>query len=240
MVTIIIPAVGKGQRFADAGYTKPKPLIDVCGEPMIKRVIENVTPENTEARIVVVTRAEHEVRETIGDDKSIFISLDYDTPGAVSTVLKADDFITTDPLVIANCDQLILEVDMDDFLNEMSNYDAGAMTFNSTNPHHSYIKLNMDGLASEVAEKKVISDNAVVGIYYYKNGREFVKRATEMIKKDLRVNGEFYISPVFNEYIAAKKKVGIYEISVHQKHILGTPDELNIFLDKVANKKVVL
>jgi thiamine pyrophosphate-dependent acetolactate synthase large subunit-like protein len=66
---------------------------------------------------------------------------------------------------------------------------------------------------SEVAEKKVISDNATVGVYFWKHGSDYVKYAEQMIAKNIRVNNEFYVCPVFNEAITDGKKIRVKEIS---------------------------
>ena len=73
-------------------------------------------------------------------------------------------------------------------------------------------KLNDEGYVTEVAEKKPISNNATVGIYWWKKGSEYVKYAEQMIKKDIRTNNEFYVCPVFNEAIKDNKKIIINEI----------------------------
>jgi len=219
---VVIPAAGDGQRFKDAGYTKPKPLIDVCGKPMIERALDGLTTKSD--KVIIISR-----QDIYGYDTKI---LDHKTEGAVCTVLEAP--ITDDQLLIANCDQIIDGKAVRAFKFMMEGYDAGAMTFNSTNPHHSYMKVHK-GEVVEVAEKKVISDHAIVGVYWFKNGLEFVKYANRMIEKDMRHNGEFYISPVFNEYIADGKKVGMFEIDTNLKHILGTPEELQIYIDKVED-----
>lgn len=233
MINIVIPAAGKGQRFADAGYKEPKPLIEVCGVPMIQRVISNLRPQYEKSHTFLITRQEHNIPSAI--------YLSEETEGAVCTVLQAVDLIDNDlPLIIANCDQLILGFSMDDFLEKMHGKDGGVITFNSTNPHHSYVKTDADGVVVEVAEKVVISDQAVAGIYYYAKGSDFVKYAERMIAKGIRTNNEFYVTPVYNEFIEDGKRIGVYEVDVNSKHMLGTPDELNIFLDKVASGRVQL
>ena len=106
--------------------------------------------------------------------------------------------------------------------------DGGVLTFNSTHPRWSYVRLGENGFISEAAEKKVISDIATVGLYYYKKGSDFIKYAEQMIQKNLSFNGDFYICPIFNEMIADGKKVRPFK--VNKMWGLGTPEELNIFL----------
>jgi len=81
----------------------------------------------------------------------------------------------------------------------------------------------------EVAEKKVISSHATTGIYYFKSGRMFQQFAENMISKDIRVNNEFYVAPVYNEIIHEIGKVGIWEIKSSEMHGIGTPEDLDEF-----------
>ena len=159
------------------------------------------------------------------------------TEGAACTTLLAEELINNDEeLVIANCDQY-LQWSFYDYITYSRLYDGCLVTFNSTNPHHSYVRVKKS-LVTEVAEKIVISDKASAGIYYFKKGSEYVKSANLMIDKDIRTNNEFYICPVYNELLQDNKQVSTYECDVHNKHMLGTPEELRIFLDKIENEEV--
>ena len=152
------------------------------------------------------------------------------TEGAACTTLLAKELINNnEPLVMANSDQFV-EWDSNEFMYSMTadNIDAGILTFNSTHPKWSFAKLNEDGFVSEVAEKKPISDIATVGVYYWNKGSDYVKYAEQMISKDVRVNNEFYVCPVFNEAIQDGKKVKVFPIE--KMWGLGTPEDLDIFL----------
>ena len=232
---------GKGQRFIESGYDKPKPLIDVCGVPMIKRVIDSLTLKHDHCNFIFIALQEHlddglrEYLEPLGT----IIPLNTVTEGAASTTLFAMKQINNDvPLVIANCDQY-LEWDFDDYINKAKAADGSLVVFNSTNPHHSYALVKKK-VVVQVAEKVVISDKACAGIYYYKSGKDYIDSVVQMIAKNIRTNNEFYIAPAYNELIADGKNVSVYEIDVNKKHMLGTPYELKIFLDKVDDGEVVL
>ena len=249
MLNIVIPMAGLGSRFAKAGYRDPKPFIDALGVPMILRVTDNLTPYQP-YRFIFLARREHEsyIRQHMSFATNI-IYVDKVTEGAACTVLLAKDLINTDcPLVIANSDQLVEWNDetktkqarefgprywresnnLQDMINNaMSDtLDAMIATFHANHPKWSYAKTK-GGLVTEVAEKKVISNNATVGVYYYKNGSEFVTAAELMMKKNIRVNNEFHVCPVFNEMIARGRKIGIYP--VHGMYGLGTPEDLRAF-----------
>ena len=231
-INVIIPMAGNGRRFKDAGFKKPKPLIDCAGKTMIERAMESFQFTKTKYSFTFIVLAEHTEVIKFLKDKGQVIILDEVTEGAVCTVLKAKEIINNrDPLIIANCDQYI-KWNIESFISAVKDYAGGIVTFNSTNPHHSYAKV-WDGLIVEVAEKRVISDNASAGVYYFRHGDEFVIMADRMIEKNIRTNNEFYITPVYNEFIDEGYSLRIFEINVNKKHMLGTPEELNIFIDKV-------
>lgn len=241
MINIVIPMAGRGQRFIDSGYDKPKPMIDVCGVPMIKRVIDSLTAKHVECNFIFIALQEHlddGLREYL-ESYGTIIPLNVVTEGAACTTLMALKEINNDsPLIIANCDQY-LEWDFDDYVEKATGTDGCVVVFNSTNPHHSYAKVKQHRVV-EVAEKVVISDKACAGIYYYSKGSNYVESVVMMIAKNIRTNNEFYIAPAYNELIETGGLVTVYEIDVNKKHMLGTPYELQIFLDKVENGDVVL
>lgn len=233
---VLIPMAGAGSRFEQAGYTFPKPLIDVNGKPMIQVVVENL---NIDAEHIFIVQKSHyekynlyETLNQISPDCKI-VQVDGLTEGAACTTLLAKEYIdNNEPLLMANSDQYV-DWDSNEFMYSMvgDGVDAGILTFPSTHPKWSYAKLNDMGFVSEVAEKKPISNIATVGIYYWSKGSDFVKYAEQMIKKDVRVNNEFYVCPVFNEAILDNKKIKIYDIGKDSMWGIGTPEDLNYFLE---------
>ena len=159
------------------------------------------------------------------------VQVDGMTEGAACTTLLAKELVNNDdPLLMANSDQFV-EWDSNEFMYSMvaDNIDGGILTFTSTHPKWSYAKLDDDGFVTEVAEKKPISNIATVGIYYWKKGSDYVKYAEQMISKDIRVNNEFYVCPVFNEAVQDGKKIKTFDIE--NMWGLGTPEDLKYFLE---------
>ena len=233
-MNVLIPMAGAGSRFAAAGYTFPKPLIEVNGKPMIQVVVENLNIEATYTFIVQKEHYEkyslHYLLNLITPNCNI-VQVDGLTEGAACTTLLAKEFINNDsPLVIANSDQFV-EWNSNECLYAFhaDTVDGGIVTFKATHPKWSYAKISNEGFVSEVAEKKPISNNATVGIYFWKNGSDYVRYAEEMIRKNIRTNNEFYVSPVFNEAIQDGKKIRVKEIK--KMWGLGTPEDLNYFLE---------
>lgn len=234
---LLFPMAGAGKRFSDAGYELPKPLIDVLGLPMIQRVIYSL---DMNGNYIFLAQKEHSekyelhtfLRNVCIHAPSVAtVELDGLTEGAASTALFAKLMIDEDsPLVICNSDQLV-EWDSKEFLRYAgdNNLDGCIAVFESDEPRWSYAKTSDDGTVTEVAEKQVISNLATVGIYYWKKGSDFVKYAEQMIEKNLRVNGEFYVCPVYNEAIADGLKIGVYKVDA--MHGLGTPEDLEAYLN---------
>lgn len=238
-MNVLIPMAGAGSRFADAGYTFPKPLIEVHGRPMVEVVLDNL---NVEANyIFLVQKAHYEkfgLEEMLGRLKPgcKIVQVDGMTEGAACTTLLAKELIDSDqPLLIANSDQF-LEWNSNECLYAFAadGIDAGIVTFKASHPKWSYAKLGDDGFVSEVAEKKVISDMATVGVYYWSHGSDYVKCAEQMISKDVRVNNEFYVCPVFNEAIADGLKVRAK--NVDKMWGIGTPEDLSYFLENYKGR----
>jgi beta-phosphoglucomutase-like phosphatase (HAD superfamily)/dTDP-glucose pyrophosphorylase len=233
-MNVLIPMAGAGSRFANAGYTFPKPLIEVDGKPMIQVVVENL---NIEANYTFIVQKEHYEKYSLQYLLNLIapncniVQVDGLTEGAACTTLLAKEFIDNDnPLLIANSDQFV-EWNSNECLYAFNadGIDGGILSFKATHPKWSYAKVGDDGFVSEVAEKKLISDNATVGIYFWTKGSDYVKYAEQMIEKNIRTNNEFYVCPVFNEAIQDGKKIRLK--GIEKMWGLGTPEDLNYFLE---------
>ena len=233
-MNVLIPMAGAGSRFAAAGYTFPKPLIDVNGKPMIQMVVENL---NIDANFVFVVQKEHREKYNLDTLLNLIapnckvVEVDGLTDGAACTALLAKEYIDSDaPLFFANSDQFV-EWDSNEFFYKMNETDAdgGIVTFKATHPKWSFAKIDDNGIVTEVAEKNPISDLATVGFYYWKHGSDFVKYAEQMITNNVRVNGEFYVCPVFNQAIDGGKVIRTFDVP--KMWGTGTPEDLKYYLE---------
>jgi len=231
---IVVPMAGAGSRFETAGYTFPKPLIEVRGEPMIAKVVKNI---NLQGQYIFLVQKTHYEKYNLQGLLTLIapnckiVQIDGLTEGAACTVLKAKEYINNnEPLIIANSDQYI-KWNSFETISSFNHKDAdgGILSFTSVHPKHSFAKVDSNGYVTEVAEKNPISNNATVGIYHWKQGSDFVRYAEQMISKNIRTNNEFYICPVYNEAIQDGKKIKIS--SVDEMWGMGTPEELNNFLN---------
>ena len=228
-MNILIPCAGSGSRFKSAGYYGPKPLIPVNGKAMIEKVVDNIGLHDGKHVFIIQQKESSNIYLNLAVRVAV-VEINGITEGAACTVLKAiDEIDNKKELIIANSDQLVLDKD---FMKTAMIYfakkdaDGGIICFLNDNPKWSYVKINGESV-SEVVEKKVVSNIATVGIYYYKEGRMFVDAAKRMIEKNVRVNNEFYVAPVFNEMILDGLK--IYPYMVNEMWGLGTPEDLKAY-----------
>lgn len=226
-MNILIPMAGLGMRFKEAGYTMPKPLIPVNGKPMIQAAIESL---GVDGNWIFVTRRFHDLKSRLEEIRPgcTVIELDSVTDGPACTCLMAREHINTDkPLLTANVDQ-IMQWSADSFSRTIRNlrHDGMIVTYRTDTPKNSYAAIDDRGYVTRIAEKEVISNYSLNGIHYWKHGSDFIRSADRMIEKNLRVNGEFYIAPTYNELIQEGKKIVLYHIPAGQHHAIGTPEDL--------------
>jgi dTDP-glucose pyrophosphorylase len=248
MISIVVPMAGRGSRFLQAGYDTPKPLIPIHGVPMIRVVIENIRPSSPH-RFVFICQAEAVARYDLHRrldawaPGSAVIELDYVTQGAACTVLTAEQYIDRDrPLMIANSDQYV-DIAIDDYLAEMdrAQLDGLIMTMDADDPKWSFAALDERGLVTRVVEKQPISRHATVGVYTYRRAGDFLDGARNMIAQDLRVNGEFYVAPVYDQMIAQGARVGIYSVGAVDAGMygLGIPADLERFVAAEVSHRAI-
>jgi HAD superfamily hydrolase (TIGR01509 family) len=247
-VNIVIPMAGNGSRFTSAGYKDPKPFIPVFGNPMISWVVKNM---GVKAKYTFIIRKEFDevynassYLKTIVENCNI-VTVDKTTEGAACTVLLAKKYIdNSNPIIIINSDQYIEFDDCPDatkfifdFLYNPAEqvFDGKISTFNGErHPKWSYARVGDDGVITEVREKDPFSEHATTGLYMWRRGSDFVKYAGQMIEKNIRVNNEFYVVPVFNEAINDGLKFEI--CGCKRMWGIGVPEDLNYFLDNYQLK----
>jgi RpiB/LacA/LacB family sugar-phosphate isomerase len=231
---LVLPIAGKAQRFIDAGYMMPKPLILAKGKHVIDWSLESV--DTSECNLIFIVRLDHIynfsidkiLKQKFGDDITI-ISVDHVTQGALETCTLAEKYIDNDiPLYIYTPD---VYFDPQFKPECVGDADGFLLTFLANSPDHSYADIDDNGNVSRVVEKEVISEHANVGLYYFKTGAMFLKYAWEAIDKQLLIKGEYYIAPIYNYMIRDGLKVTACD--TEKMHILGTPATFEFFCDRV-------
>ena len=237
-MNLVIPIASSSKFFNFEDYGYPQPLIEVVGKPIIQRVIENLSEGVNFKNIIFIVKQEDcekfhldNTLNLLSPIKPIILKLRSDTQGALCSVLFAIEHINSeDPLLIANADQIFdggIASYVDKFLN--GSLDAACLTFNSVHPRWSYVKTNENNIVIETAEKNPISRNAIAGLYFYRRGFEFVEFGMSSIKNGSAIDGKYFISPVFNEYILGGKNVGHFQINNSDYHTLYSPKKIEEF-----------
>jgi capsule biosynthesis phosphatase len=235
-INVVIPMAGLGSRFVKAGFTTPKPLIDVLGQPMIKWAIDSLSflPQES-MQLIFIILEEHEVQynlsqqlRTLFGDSIHVIQAQHVTRGQADTVYLAKDVINNwNKLFIFNCDTYSKTPDLWTHITEI-NPDGALACFTAQDPRYSYAQLDTYGYVQATAEKKVLSNNASTGLYYFKHGFYFIDEVEKALNSYHPDQGEIYVAPLYNELIKLGKKVTISNAS--ENWILGTPEELEYFV----------
>ena len=230
--TLIMPMAGQGSRFADQGYTDPKPFINVRGIPMFVHSERCIGLWFT--KHVFIVRKEQNLKEGILKyyPEATVVELEEETEGTACTLLAAREHYEDDGAIfIANCDQHVQWKSwMAAQIINQHEVDGMIAVFPcpDRHPKWSYAELGQDKIVTRVAEKDPISDWATVGFYYWQDAREFTASAERMIAANDRVNGEFYTCPTYN-YITPGKYVRAMEVEKMQG--IGTPEDLKLWLN---------
>jgi dTDP-glucose pyrophosphorylase len=235
---LLVPMAGKGQRFIDQGYKTPKQFIDVAGKTMIEWSFRSFNWK--ECQVIFIVRRDHidnwavdvKLKKIFGEDIIIIIA-EHDTDGTVSSCLLAKKYIDKDiPLGITTLD-VYFRPHFD--MNEIKDLkvDGCLLTIETDNPAYSYCKLDEEGFVEKTAEKEVISTHGNVGFYCFSKGSNFVQYAEQLVKENIRSKNEFYIAPLYNLLIEDGLKINTK--AIEEQFHMGTPDELNHFLENQAD-----
>ena len=237
----LIPMAGAGSRFAEQGYTTPKPLLPVLGLPMVVNAAKALPVSE---KYVFVVR-DFQIKEYAIDQhlKSFFpnsdvVVLDHLTEGQAVTCLMAKDLINiSEPLVIGASDNGMI-YDREKFEYISKEADAIVFTFRN-NPAvlekpqaYGWVKVDENLDVKQVSVKVPISespmhDHAVVGTFWFKSGKIFVEAAEHMIAANTRVNNEFYVDECVNDLLSLGYKVKVFEIDHYV--CWGTPNDYKTF-----------
>ena len=246
---IIMPMAGEGSRFLKEGWTTPKPLIELNGQPLFKHAISSVSAEGINMKYSFIVRQEHiekyyidEGIHSILPTANIF-SVMKTTRGAVETCLMAESAIADDDaIIVMDCDlefrsRQFIEIikdclsdnDTNNSLNHSNTRIAGALvSFESNEPQFSYAALGKDGFVTRTAEKEVISSHALCGAYFFSTGKRFKQVAHKLLDEPDFKKPEYYVSLLYNYILADGEKVRL--ATMEEYYSYGTPEELRKFL----------
>lgn len=223
---VVIPMAGRGSRYADRGYEKPKPLIEVAGQPMVIRAIRSLEGMRVSKYVFVVLR-EHE--EQYGVKKLIsgviptaeFVMLEDVTEGQLCTVLAARQFLSEEEDVLIAASDTFVESTLADTIRN-SQYDGIISVTDLPGDHWSFARTNENGEVMEVAEKKRISNHASTGLYYFRKAKNLLNIGDQILAKQEKTRGEYYVIPVYQKMIEAGQSIGISQAKAMWD--MGTPE----------------
>jgi NDP-sugar pyrophosphorylase family protein len=234
-MNIVIPMAGRGKRFADVGFQLPKPLIPVLGKPMYAWAVDGL-PLKSQDRLIFICLEDHLKGSTLEKDicaryaacSPVVIPINQVTEGQACTVLAARELIDSDDeLLIFNADTYCPTTFRDALGTYPTKIDGMLDVFRAEGSHWSFARTDASGKVVETAEKRRISEWATTGLYYFRQGSQFVRHTDEMIRANDRSNGEFYVAPVYNRMIASGADIRINPVP--RIWVLGTPEELRRF-----------
>ena len=238
---IVMPMAGEGSRFLKEGWTTPKPLIELNGQPLFKHAISSVTDKDIQMKYSFIVRQEHIDKYQI--DKGIrsflpeanLFSVVKTTRGAVGTCLIAENAIADDDAVIVmDCDlefrsKKFMEIIKQILNKPIEEATGGALvSFESNEPRYSYAALGEDGFVARTAEKEVISNHALCGAYFFASGRRFKQIAHLLLAEPAFTKPEYYVSLLFNYLLKDGEKVWLAPMEEYYSY--GTPEELKRYL----------
>lgn len=241
MINILIPSMGKSLFFKDSYF--PKPMIEIADKTMLENIVDNYSGIKEKHFIFLFDHKDcaqfhlDDSAKILTDSEADIILLENQTAGALCTCLMAIEYVNNDePLIIANCDQII-SVDYNNVITkfESEGDSAGVITFDSVHSRWSYAKI-IEGKVIEVAEKRPLSKHAIAGFYYFRHGHDFVEAAKQVILKDNHLDGKYYISSSLNEIILKGENVGYYEITRKEYHSFYSPQKIQDYEESVRGK----
>lgn len=237
-----MPMAGRGSRFANAGFTAPKPLIPVDGKPMFLKALSSLRDVKANKRFSIIIRKEHDTQYNLSDllQKELpgaqIILATGEPIGATADALRAKPFLDADDaVVIMDCDLWFQSTGynkmLEDSLRGTSSIDGGLLTFTSNDPRYSYAKIDDRGIVTETAEKRVISSHAITGAYFIATAKEFIAAGETLLRqpRDEKMP-EYYVSLLYNILINEGKRV--QAASVDEFASFGTPEELSAYQER--------
>ena len=242
-IQLIIPMSGIGKRFIDAGYTDPKPLIEVDGYPIIKHVVD-LFPGVTDISFICNEKHLKEtnmrsILESISPCCKIYEVSNENRKGPVDAVYQIKDKIKDDSEVIVSYCDYGTYWNFESFLKTVreGNFDGSIPCYTGFHPHmlggdnYAFCKQENKVLL-EIKEKEPFTDNkmneyASNGTYYFKSGSLLKKYFKELMDLDINLKDEFYVSLVYNLLVRDGLKVNIFEIENMLQW--GTPYDLEIY-----------
>jgi len=243
MMEIVITMAGIGSRFKKAGYQVPKYQIEACGRTLFEWSMESLAGfyEESNTYFFIVRREDDasgfitEKCRAAGIRNVRVIELEEQTDGQATTAMLAKEYWNKDkPLLIYNIDTY---VEAGEMRMEQLAGDGFIPCFHAEGDHWSFVRLDEQGKAAEVREKQRISDNCTLGAYYFKSCGLYERLYEEYYSENGNLEkGEKYVAPLYNYLIGQGGEVRISVVNKKKVHVLGTPEELQVFQNEYQDQ----
>jgi len=240
-LTVVITMAGLGSRFKKAGYTVPKYMIEVHGKTLFEWSMESLEGYYSEENeYIFIVRKEdgskgfiEDMGKKLGYRRITVVEIDDLTDGQATTAMLAAPYWDQDSaLMIYNIDTY---VEAGQMRTDQIAGDGFLPCFHADGDHWSFVRLDEAGNAVEVREKSRISDNCTLGAYYFKTCGLYEELYREYYSGDEKLEkGEKYVAPLYNYLISKGKDVRISIVDYDKVHVLGTPEELEVFRSNVC------
>lgn len=242
-IHLVMPMAGAGSRFFKNGFVMPKPLIEINDKPFLywsTKSISNFIEVKDITFIVLKKHIEEfkideKIKEFFPEAKIAVIPEILN--GAVLTCMEGIDEINDDlPIIFNDCDHAFISNEFNKYCNngEFDELDGGLLTFESNEPKYSFLQMDENGNVINTVEKKVVSNHAICGAYYFKNKELFLECSNEYLDKCNY--SEYFVSGVYNIMAEKKKKIANFRCDIHVP--FGTPDEYYTAKDNDIFRKV--
>jgi NDP-sugar pyrophosphorylase family protein len=233
-----MPIASRSQFFPEQEYFFPKPLIEIAGKPMIDCVVSALKATIRNPRFCFIISSDdarrfslEETLHIVGGRTTKVIQRVGDTKGGLCSALLAGDELDLDePLVICNSDQII-DAPLNEILQKFRRDDvaSGVITFRSVHPRWCYVIPEGEGRVAQVAEKRVASNIAVAGFYYFRRAGDFFAAARRAILNDDNVDGQYYFSAALNQIILRDEPVAYVNIDASKYYSFYSPEKIAEF-----------
>ncbi len=241
---VLVPMAGAGERFSRAGYTEPKPLVPVAGQPMVQRAFDSLPPADRWVAVLQAERLTHAallpaLRGDAGRPVEVVTANGLTAGQAASCLLARDVLDPHAPLFIGPCDTaFIYDEAAWAALTADPDVDAAMWTFRD-HPHanrypqqYGWVQAEPDGTITGVSVKvplhaDVRADPGVTGAFWFRQARFFFEAADALVARNHRVNGEFYVDAVLPVLVGQGRRARLFDVSHYIS--FGTPDDVRTY-----------
>jgi hypothetical protein len=235
IINVLILAAGKApSQSGEREY--PLCLTEFGNTSLIEKIIQNTSKFlNVKYSFVFLENESQKyhldkIVSLIAKDSKCVLVPDHTQGSACTALICASQLDQEGELLIISANELV-DLDLTSVVDNFKErkLDAGTLIFRSLNPRYSFVSLDQYGFVKQTAQKEPISENATVGIFWYAKTSDFVNGAKNLIRKDAKVDGKYFVAPVFNELVLRHKKIGVVKLPLEKYTPLKSEQQIDLF-----------